>query len=317
MANADSARGREALQRLEFFAQAELFHTPTSQYADILLPATDFLESESLSLSSITRAQRRPKVVEPLYDRHPDVEVVFGLGTRLGLGDQFGDGDLTRAYDEVLAPAGLTWADLEDEPEGVSIAPPPRYQKYADERPDGGLAGFATPSGKVELYSATFAAHGYAPLPHYEEPAESPRRTPKLAAEYPLVLTTAKRPQYLHSQHRAVAAIRKTAPAPTAELHPDTAAEYGIVNGAWIVIETPRGRIRAQAEVTPSIVPGTVCGNAGWWEGCEELGLPAMDPFDERGTNLNLLVHADLRDPISGGLPHRSSLCRIRPDQTP
>jgi hypothetical protein len=65
--------------------------------------------------------------------------------------------------------------------------------------------------------------------------------------------------------------------------------------------------------VTASIVPGVVCANHGWWEGCEALGLPPLDPFDERGANLNLLVHNDLRDPISGGIPHRSSLCRVAP----
>ena len=170
-------------------------------------------------------AQRRPLVVEPLYERRPDVEIVFGLATRLGLGDQFGDGDPVRAYDEVLAPAGLSWAALADEPEGLSIAPLPSLREVRRRRArDGGPVGFATPSGKVELFSDTFAAHGHAPLPSYAEPAESPRSTPDLAAEYPLVLTNAKRPQYLHSQHRAVAAIRKTAPAPTAELHPETAA---------------------------------------------------------------------------------------------
>ena len=312
LANADSVQGRKALQQLEFFAQAELFHTPTSQFADVLLPAADFLESESLSLSSIVRAQRRPLVVEPLYERRPDVEVVFGLATRLGLGDTFGDGDPVHAYDEALAPAGISWDMLQDEPEGVRIAPPIRYEKYADERPNGSPVGFGTPSGKVELFSDTFAAHGHAPLPTYQEPAESPRSTPDLAAEYPLVLTNAKRPQYLHSQHRAISAIRKTMPAPTAELHPETAAQYGVQHGAWIVIETPRGRVRAQAEVTTSIVPGVVCGSHGWWEACDALGIGALDPFDDRGANLNLLVHADLKDPISGGLPHRSSLCRIR-----
>jgi anaerobic selenocysteine-containing dehydrogenase len=317
LANADSAQGREALQQLEFFAQAELFHTPTSQFADVLLPAADFLESESLSLSLGVRAQRRPLVVEPLYERRSDVEVVFGLATRLGLGDRFGDGDPVRAYDEILAPAGLSWAALQDEPNGVRIAPPTRYEKHADERPNGSVVGFGTPSGKLELFSDTFAAHGHAPLPAYQEPAESPRSTPVLAAEYPLVLTNAKRPQYLHSQHRAVQAIRKTMPAPTAELHPETAAQYGVQHGAWIVIETPRGRVRAQAEVTSAIAPGVVCGSHGWWEACESLGIGALDPFDERGANLNLLVHADLKDPISGGLPHRSSLCRLRPVEAP
>ena len=44
------------------------------------------------------------------------------------------------------------------------------------------------------------------------------------------------------------------------------------------MIETPRGRVRAQAEVTPSIVPGVVCGNGGWWEGCEALGIERAGP---------------------------------------
>jgi anaerobic selenocysteine-containing dehydrogenase len=318
LANADSVRGRAALQKLEFFAQAELFHTPTSQYADVLLPAADFLESESLMLSSGTRAQRRPKVVEPLYERRPDVDLVFGLATRLGLGDRFGGGDPARAYDEILAPAGISWDALKDEPEGLPMAPPVRYQKYADERPDGGLVGFGTPSGKVELFSDGFAQHGHAPLPTFQEPAESPRSRPDLAADYPLVLTNAKRPQWLHSQHRAVQSIRKTSPAPTVELHPDTAAQYGVEHGAWVMIETPRGRVRAQAEVTASIVPGVVCGSHGWWDACEALGLDGLDPFSQEGANLNLLVHADLIDPISGGLPHRSSLCRlVSPSATP
>jgi anaerobic selenocysteine-containing dehydrogenase len=165
----------------------------------------------------------------------------------------------------------------------------------------------------IELFVDRFAAHGEPPLPAYEEPAESLRRTPRMAASYPLILTNAKRPQYLHSQHRGVAAIRQTAPAPTVEIHPETAAEYGIVGGTWVMVETLRGRVRALAEVTPSILPGVVCGNGGWWESCEELGLEALDPFSEAGANLNLLVNADARDPISGALPHRSSLCRLTP----
>jgi len=311
--NADSLRGQEALQQLEFFAQAELFHTPTSRYADVLLPAADFMEAEALSFGMGLTVERRPRVVEPLYERRADAEIVFGLAERLGLADAFGDGDLSAAYDEVLVPLGLTWEGLRDQPHEVTVAAALRHGKHAETSERGGAAGFGTPSGKVELFSDRFAAYGQPALPVYEEPTESPRRTPRLAASYPVVLTNAKRPQYLHSQHRGVAAIRRTALAPGIEIHPDTAAEYGIVAGAWVMVETLRGRVRAQAEVTPSIVPGVVCGNAGWWEACEELGLAALDPFTDAGANLNLLVHADAQDPISGALPHRSSLCRLVP----
>jgi anaerobic selenocysteine-containing dehydrogenase len=317
LAAADTLHGRHALQNLEFFAQAELFHTPTSRFADVLLPAASFLESDTLLLSPGGTATRQPRVVEPLYERRPDIEIIFGLATRLGFADQFAGGDIVAAYDEVLAPVGLSWERLREHHDGVRIAAPTRYEKYAEPLPTGGQRGFTTPTRKVEIFSDAFAASGYSPLPGYEEPAESPVSTPELAREFPLVLTNAKRHQYLHSQHRGLPSVRRSAPNPTAEMHPDTAAEYGITNGDWIVIETPRGRARAQAEVTTSIVAGVVCANHGWWESCEELGLPALDPFDERGANLNLLVHNDLRDPIAGGIPHRSSLCRISRDDRP
>ena len=63
--------------------------------------------------------------------------------------------------------------------------------------------------------------------------------------------------------------------------------------------------------VTDAILPGVVCCSHGWWEACEELGMPGFDPFSEAGANQNLLVLNDQRDPISGGTPHRSTLCRI------
>jgi anaerobic selenocysteine-containing dehydrogenase len=109
LAIADTLRGREALQRLEFYVQVELFHTPTSRFADVLLPAASFLETEALFVSPAGFVRRRPRVVAPLYERRPDVEIIFDLACRLGFADRFGGGDLATAYDEVLAPAGLTW----------------------------------------------------------------------------------------------------------------------------------------------------------------------------------------------------------------
>ena len=54
----------------------------------------------------------------------------------------------------------------------------------------GKQTGFATPSGKAELYSNVLEELGYDPLPFYEEPPESPIRTPEVAKDYPLILTT-------------------------------------------------------------------------------------------------------------------------------
>jgi anaerobic selenocysteine-containing dehydrogenase len=313
----DPRRGREAFERLEFFAQAELFHTPTSRYADILLPAAGFLESDVLMITGEGVAERRRSVTGPLHERRPDVQIVFDLATRLGLGDRFSDGVVHDAYDEVLAPAGLSFDGLLDRPHGVPVVPAPRYAGYADLGDDGVPVGFPTPSRRVELFVDAWAAHGQSPLPTYVEPAESPERTPELAAAFPLILTNAKRPQYLHSQHRGVASLRRAHPDPVIEIHPETASRYGIAAGVWVSIETPRGAARAVAELTEIIAPGIVCANHGWWEGCEELGLEPLDPFDERGANVNLLVHNDVRDPVSGSVPHRSALCRLRPVDAP
>ncbi|MBI4493634.1 MAG: molybdopterin-dependent oxidoreductase [Chloroflexi bacterium] len=321
LANGDTLRGRAALQRLEFFAQMELFHTPTSRLADVLLPAASFLESPALQLGfrypieAMAHVQRREAVVEPRYERRSDIEVIFALACRLGLGEHFWGGDVEAAYNAVLEPSGLTWEALAARPHGVSVPSAAlRYRKYADlDASTGAPSGFATPTRKVELFSVTFAAHGFAPLPTYVEPALSPVSAPELAEQFPLVLTNAKRAQYLHSQGRGLPSLRKAAPTPTAQVHPRTAARYGIANGAWIAVETSSGSARAQVHVTDSILPGVVCVNHGWWQGCAELGLPALDPFSAEGANVNLLVLNDRRDPISGGTPHRSSLCRIRP----
>jgi anaerobic selenocysteine-containing dehydrogenase len=238
---------------------------------------------------------------------------VFDLAARLGLGEWFAGGSVTDAYDALLAPAGLAWATLLDEPDGVSVVPGVAYEKHAATTGEGQRRGFATPSRLVELYSERFAEHGHAPLPSYEEPAVSPARTPELARDYPLVLTNAKRGHYLHSQHRGIASLRRHNPQPTVDIHPETAARFGVADGARVALETPQGRITVTAKHTETIVRGVVCATHGWWEACEELGLDPLDPFGETGANVNLLVHNDMRDPIGGGVAHRSALCRLRP----
>ncbi len=320
LANGDTLGGREALRRLEFFAQVELTHTPTSRYADVLLPAASFLEFEALHLGfrypieAMAHVQRRPAAVAPRGERRSDVDIIFALACRLGLGKHFWNGDVVAAYDYVLAPSGLTWEALAERPHGATVPRRPlHYQSYAEpDEHSGDPTGFATSTRKVELYAVPFAQYGQPPLPTYVEPALSPVSQPGLAEQFPLVLTNAKRPQYLHSQHRGLPRLRKSAPHPTAELHPETAASCAIADGEWVALETPGGSVRVQARLTEAILPGVVCTSHGWWQGCEALGLPPLDPYSADGANVNLLVHNDRRDPVSGGTPHRSTLCRVQ-----
>jgi anaerobic selenocysteine-containing dehydrogenase len=312
MAHGDSLRGREALRSLDFFVQADLFMTPTAELADIVLPVTTPFESEALKIGfeysqeAQSLVQLRKPLVAPRGEARSDLRIVFDLATRLGLGSQFWDGDIEAAYRHQLAPSGVTLEDLRAHPEGVRVPLTTRHRKYA-------ATGFSTPSRKVELYSATLAAHGYDPLPAFEEPLISPRSRPDLAAKFPLVLSCAKSLFFCETQHRQVAALRKSAPDPQVEMHPSTAESRGIAAGDWVSVNTPRGSIRARAKLNSSLDPQVVFAQHGWWEACDELGLPGYPPYGPDSANLNLVLPQTPSDPISGSAPLRASVCDVAP----
>jgi hypothetical protein len=60
-------------------------------------------------------------------------------------------------------------------------------------------------------------------------------------------------------------------------------------------------------------MPGVVCCQHGWWQACKQLNLPGYDPYNDDGANAAILIGTDFADPVSGSLPHRSYLCRVRP----
>jgi len=241
--------------------------------------------------------------------------MIFELAKRLGLGKQFWNGDVEAGYAFELESTGIDLTTLKNTPGGISQPAIPTYEKYAKKNKNGAVRGFATPSKKVEFYCHPFAAHGYPAMPEYVEPALSPMSSPEIAADYPLVLTNAKCTTFIHSQQRALPSLRKASPEPTADIHPETALRYGVKNKEWMVVESPRGAIKVKARVTANIVAGVVCVQHGWWQGCKELDLPGYDPFESNGANPGTLIGTDLADPISGSLPHRSYLCRVRPAQ--
>ncbi len=310
MAHGDSARGREALCNLDFFVQADLFMTPTAELADIVLPVTTPFESEALKIGfeisqeAQSLVQLRAPLVAPRGEARSDLRIVFDLATRLGLDEHFFHGDIEAGFRHQLAPSGITLEELRAHPEGVRVPLTTRYRKYAE-------TGFATPSGKVELYSSTLAAHGYPPLPTFEEPLTSPLSRPDLAEKYPLVLSCAKSLFFCETQHRQVAALRKSSPDPQVEVHPDAAAARGIAAGDWVSIDTPHGSVRARAKLVASLDPGVVFAQHGWWEACDELGLPGYPPYGPGSANLNLVLRQTPSDPISGSSPLRASVCDI------
>lgn len=318
ISNADCLKGKEALARLDFYVHADPFSNPGAElYADLLLPAATCWESPALKIGfrlagpAATHVQFRPPVVQPLYESRSDMEIIFQLAVRLGVGDHFWDGDIEEAFEYQLKPSGLTLAQLRANPRGITVNIPVRYEKHVQKDQEGRLKGFGTPTHRVEIWSKTFADHGYDPLPVYREPAFSPTERPDLAERFPLILTMSKLGQFCHSQHRQIPGLRQQVPHPFVEIHPRTAEELGIRDGEWVEVESAHGKVRLLACYTPGLDPRVVCVQHGWWQSCSELGLPGYDAFSPEGANVSLLVGEEATDPISGSVPFRSNLCRV------
>lgn len=319
MSNADPRRAREAFSKLEFAVSMDLFMTPTAALCDYVLPVASFLEMSAITTAfehrqlGKTHLQYRAAVIEPLYERRSDTWILFELAKRMGMGEQFFDGDIEAGYAYELEPTAITLDQLKNTPGGISRPIAPTFEKHAKVDKQGKIRGFATSSKRVELYCHKFAAAGYPALPEYIEPALSPVSRPDVAVDFPLVLTNAKNTTFVHSQHRALTSLRKALPEPCADIHPETASRYGVKHREWMAVETPKGAIKVKARVTKNIVPGVICVQHGWWQACKELELPGYDAYNEAGANAAMLIGTDQSDPISGSLPHRSYLCRIRP----
>jgi anaerobic selenocysteine-containing dehydrogenase len=317
LAQGDPVRGRAALAELDFYAHADLFMTPTAALADIVLPVASCFEREALKIGfeinqqAQSHVQFRQSIVPPPDQARPDTDLIFDLATRLGLGENFWNGDIDAAYRQQLAPSGITLDQLRAQPAGLRKPLTTHHIKHAASDDKGNPRGFATPSRKIEFWSETFLDHGHSALPDFVEPPIGPFGRPDLVASFPLILTCAKPSLFCQSQHRALPTLRKRALHPEIELNPTTAAIRGIKNGDWVDVRTPAGGMRARARFSEKLDPRVVVGEHGWWQGCDELGVGDTDPFSPNGTNFNLTVDAAVRDPVSGTPSHRSNLCEV------
>ncbi|MDR0817363.1 MAG: molybdopterin-dependent oxidoreductase [Clostridiales Family XIII bacterium] len=299
---------------LELSVVSELVMTPTAMLADYVLPAASKLEKPMCEthedFAPVMKCAER--AIEPLGERHEEYLLWKGLADRLGFGEHFPWESEEELADYRLAPVGLTFKQAATEVYQVMSDEPWTYETISPYT--GKPTGWATPSGKIELYSNVLKELGYDPLPFYEEPAESPYSTPELAKEYPLILTTGGnfRPMF-HSENRQPGlGTREQYPDPIMDIHPKTAAEHGIQDGDWVYVETLRGVIKQKARVADEIDPRVVNVQSHWWfpeEPHREPWLGGLWP-----SNANVLTPADNPDDfdqVTGGWPLRALLCKV------
>ncbi len=297
---------REGLLSVDFLSVADLYMSPTAEYADVVLPVAHWLETDDiLDMHPRFMIGAINKVVDSPGEAWPDNKIFNELGKRIA--PKYWFNDVEEMLDYELRKANITWKEFSRMGFLARMGKDQPYYKYrTDYWRKGG--GFPTATGKVELYSTVMEELGYDPLPYYREPNESPYSTPELAKEYPLILSTGGRPSYyFHSQYRQVPWLRARQPDPIVQIHPETAGQLGIGEGEWVWIETPRGRIKQVAQLFAGMDPKVVVAQASWWY--------PEEPGPDHGSwksNANVLTRNDPPyDPAMGSTTFRALLCRM------
>ena len=299
---ANSSLVYKSLMNLDYMVCADLFMTPTAELADIVLPAALWPEIDQLAGLPTVAANvvLANQWAVRIGECKSDEEIFVELARRMKL--PVGTESVEDVLNGQLARGGLA-VTFEQLKEKGSIIVPFKYRKYEN-------GGFRTPTGKIELYSTRFEELGYAPLPYYEEPPESPVSQPDNFEDYPLILTTGARiPCFFNSEHRQIENLRKARRDPMTEIHPETAARYGIKKGDWMWIETKRGRIRQRAKVTTGIDSRVIAAEHGWW-----FPEDAAPEYGVWKSNVNLLTdNQPPYDRAMGTYQLRALLCRVAP----
>jgi len=272
---ANSNEVYKALKKLDFFAVAELFMTPTAAIADIVLPAATYLEFNSIFSPPYYAAYQIQRKVTEVDECWSDMKIINELAKKAGLGKYFWKNE-DQALDQFLKPTGVS---LEEFKKLSVIEGRKNYRSYEQN-------GFQTPSGKVELYSKQLEEWGYEPLPVFEEIPGSPYYDPGSLEEYPFVLTSLKAEQYRHSGGKQIETLRGAHHDPIATIHEEVASKIGVKDGDWLYIETRQGRIKQKAAINNNIDQRVVIADYGWW--FPERGI--SDLFGWSESNINVLT---------------------------
>jgi len=290
----------EALKKVDFFVTVDVTRPAEMAFADVVIPATTPYESDHPFELQGNWLMARNKVVEPAGDFKSTHEFFFELGAAMGYGKEFWNGSIEAYENFRLEPFGITINELRQHPVGIRLDKNPdserTFEKYAkafDNKSPRFSSAPYLPQGKAALYNTSFEKEGFTPMPVWREPPESLTVTPELAGRYPLILSDYHTSKFfIASWQRNIPLLREMQPHPTIHIHPGTAAERGICDGDWVKVESPHGWLKVKAEIYPGIRPDTVMVQHGWWQGCEELGLPDL-PLADGGANANHMYSVD------------------------
>ena len=264
----------------------EQFFTDTTDYADIVLPATTFFEHKDLQAAyGHYYLQVSNQAMDPAGECRSNVEMFRALAERMGFEDDCFHETVDSMIDRALESPnprlqGITRDRLEREHHirlnfesstihvgTAAIGRPAERSSAATAAPFLPFAqgNFPTPSGKAEFYSETLERQGLDPVVAFTPPGESRHGSGSKAAGFPLELLARKPDNHLNSSFANLPSVRKMEPwIGDLEMHPTDAKARGVRNGDRVRAFNSRGEIVLQARVDGSVPPGVVAARLDW-----------------------------------------------------
>jgi anaerobic selenocysteine-containing dehydrogenase len=259
------------LKRSDLFTVVhEQFFTDTTDYADIVLPATTFFEHKDLQKAyGHYYLQVSDQAIEPLGECRANVEVFRALAARMG----FDDPCFSESIDEMIDGAldssnlwlnGINRQRLEQEQQvrlnfsgqgSVASGRSEPFLPFAN-------GNFRTASRKAELYSEAIKAQGLDPVADFVPPAES--RNGRADKAFPLELLARKADNFLNSTFSNLPSVQQMEETNLLEMHSTDARARGIKDGETVRVYNHRGEIFLQARVDGAVQTGVVAARLNW-----------------------------------------------------
>jgi biotin/methionine sulfoxide reductase len=287
----DLNRLLRAWARAETIIVQEPWWTAAARHADIVLPVTTTLERNDVASSGRDRFLRAMhQAIPPVGQARNDHDWLADIAQELGYRDRFTEQrdenawlrHLFERWRQACARMGVETPDFDSFwAQGYwEAAPPPpgeAYTQFATFRADPDAEPLATPSGKVELFSATVAGFGYDDAPGH--PVWIPQREwlgAEQAKRFPLHLLSFQPATRLHGQldPGRVAAADKIQGREPLLMHPGDAAARGLRDGGILRVFNDRGACLAGLRLDDRLLRGVVMMATGAWFDPLEPGVP-------------------------------------------
>jgi len=287
----DSNRVRQGLARDDLFTVVhEQFMTETAACADIVLPATMFLEHDDIyTASGHTHLQIGQKLIEAPGECRSNHRVLQELASRLGLAHEGFSLTEKQLIQNMLSASDLPDYDTMLADGGYDFAP------VEDFETSNFVSGFETPDRRFHFKPDwnTVGKHtqGMPVFPDHWEVIDSP------TSECPLRLVAAPARQFLNTSFTETASSRRMEKEPMAKIHPDDMAAYDIADGQALTLGNTLGEVSLKAVAFAGVQPGTVVVES-LWPNADFIG----------GVGINALISSEPAQPNGGAVFHDTAV---------